>query len=611
MRLALGEALEDLASTEGHHTLGFSSLGAYVRERCERPVRWAGEGRVVARRLKKLPQMRAEVLAGRMSWSMAELLSRYAMPEHEAQLIAKADQCTVRQMREWVRAEKEHAGEEAQEAIEEVSERPITMTRTVDTEEAWAFECTRMLLEHIESRKLSTDEVLECMLAEAMGTLLDAAPLGTNPFEIQEQDTDQRKAWLEQLKQWREQAEKMCESRFVNCESDKEKALGFVPEKLPDAVVGKDAVIRRLAAQIARRDLAIGRCACRLFDANGWRKMGYATETQYARERVGMSYSALKKRMTLWRRVNRLPMLKEALQRGEIGIEAGGLVARVASGKTVEAWIARAKQRTVKHLYEEVEAVELLGRMLALGRDELEPPEQEIMQEVQRLESKVVSGAILRRYAETGQGNGQEVASNATASERLSQISAGGKEEDTEASDDISQISVYEENGGRRKNRDSGAKLRPGAGRVTFQWRISEETYRFWQEVEHAHQRSMHNEMRFLQFLCACVWRSWYPSLRNTVKYHEIYERDRYRCTSPVCSKRDVTPHHVRFRAHGGDDSPDNVTTLCVWCHLEGVHGGRIRVSAPVSDMRFVVGKNPILEVQGRERIGSATVESV
>jgi hypothetical protein len=41
VRLAVGAALDTLASSGGYHELGFSSLEAYARERCERTGRWA------------------------------------------------------------------------------------------------------------------------------------------------------------------------------------------------------------------------------------------------------------------------------------------------------------------------------------------------------------------------------------------------------------------------------------------------------------------------------------------------------------------------------------------------------------------------------------------
>jgi len=61
-RLVLGELLELLAQQGGHHELGFSSLGAYARERCGRSARWANESRLLAARVGKLPQLRALVV---------------------------------------------------------------------------------------------------------------------------------------------------------------------------------------------------------------------------------------------------------------------------------------------------------------------------------------------------------------------------------------------------------------------------------------------------------------------------------------------------------------------------------------------------------------------
>src|SRR5262245_37428349 len=51
VRLSLGSTLDALSSSAGHHELGFSSLEAYARERCERTGRWAADTRALARNL--------------------------------------------------------------------------------------------------------------------------------------------------------------------------------------------------------------------------------------------------------------------------------------------------------------------------------------------------------------------------------------------------------------------------------------------------------------------------------------------------------------------------------------------------------------------------------
>jgi hypothetical protein len=64
-----------------------------------------------------------------------------------------------------------------------------------------------------------------------------------------------------------------------------------------------------------------------------------------------------------------------------------------------------------------------------------------------------------------------------------------------------------------------------------------------------------------------------------------------------------VTPHHLHFRSHGGDDSDENVTSLCTWCHLEGIHGGHISARPPASNIRWTFGRNQHTVVEGRRRV--------
>jgi HAMP domain-containing protein len=103
LRLVFGQALEALARRGGHHELGFSSLEAYGLEQCERSARWIQQTRSMARRLEELPEIRQSVQSGRVSWSIAELLSRVATQADECAWLSAARGRTVRQMRELLR----------------------------------------------------------------------------------------------------------------------------------------------------------------------------------------------------------------------------------------------------------------------------------------------------------------------------------------------------------------------------------------------------------------------------------------------------------------------------------------------------------------------------
>ena len=83
------------------------------------------------------------------------------------------------------------------------------------------------------------------------------------------------------------------------------------------------------------------------------------------------------------------------------------------------------------------------------------------------------------------------------------------------------------------------------------------------------------------------------------VAYGPIYVRDRYRCTSPVCSR-----HHLKFSLGGRRDEDGNVAAVCTWCHWFGIHAGRLRAVGSARQIHWEFGapNDPCLVVDGRER---------
>jgi hypothetical protein len=87
---------------------------------------------------------------------------------------------------------------------------------------------------------------------------------------------------------------------------------------------------------------------------------------------------------------------------------------------------------------------------------------------------------------------------------------------------------------------------------------------------------------------------SWQPEIRTRRKY-AVFERDGWRCTVPGCtSYRHLQQHHVLFRSAGGADDPCNLTTLCAWHHLRGVHARLMRCTGTApGQLRFELGLRP------------------
>lgn len=613
LRLRLGQVLEAL-SRGGCFELGFSSLSAYALERCDRSVRWVEAARCLARRAESLPALRRALAFGKVSWSMGELLARVARPDDEGWWLEVAAKQTVRQVRGLVSgaiARGREAGggvacDEIGEGGGDEGEETCTLTQTVDVEDAWLFEATRALLDQLGVR--GSDAQCEALLAEAQSTLLAVLPEGTFDGASWEWQGSAQQLWLRELGRWRDRKEARCEARLRKSLS-KGLEAEVVPSVVALAAAGGmatlwrerenvlDGHVRDLANALARHDLELSRALLRFHRIGGWRRLGYASETQYARERLGMSSSSLLARRALAVRLETLPHVSAALGAAQIGVEAAFQVVRVATPRTEAAWVERARRRTVKHLREEVAAARVAVRVS--GEADCPPPVDAELDAFHELERAVVSGrAGLGKKPDHG-GPGAARPAEPASAERRAWFEMLGS------------LAQWLESGLQMSAGGSPAS-RSSAGRVALRLRMSRATYAWWRGLEDRARRWLPGGMSWVRVLCLSTWQAWKHLFGVDVAYGRIYIRDRYRCLSPVCSRRDVTPHHLRFRSAGGGDEDDNVATICSWCHLHGVHGGRIRAVGTAKNIRWELGQpgSPCLIVQGRERVPMCRIGS-
>jgi len=384
-------------------------------------------------------------------------------------------------------------------------------------------------------------------------------------------------------------------------------------DDLPLGLEALDARIRHYSAELASRDLFFGRVAQRFLALRGWQPLGFATEAHYARERLGMSRASLRSKVSLARRSQGLDHVIDALQQGRIGFEAAQLLIRIATPTTERAWVDRATRRTFKHLREEVQAVEMATRFA--GETDRSPPSEEHIKQVQALERSILSGELLRNIArarlperderdQRNQPNDRDDrAGTDEAHARPSQapsaqstpVQISGTPDDEAAAVQISGSPKDE-----APNEAVQISGTPGA-KVTLRIRVPGDLLLHYRQLERLHRKKLPNTS-FIQFLCTTFWQTWVPTLGVSDRWEAIYRRDRYRCTSPVCHQRNVTLHHVKYRASGGTDNPDNLTCPCAFCHLEGEHAGRLKILPPGSDPTWLLGRRPILRVHRRER---------
>jgi hypothetical protein len=197
---------------------------------------------------------------------------------------------------------------------------PCTLTCTVDREDAWLFEATRTLLEQLGVH--GSDAQVEALLAEGQGTVLAALPAGALDLDRQGGVDTAQQRWLEELGRWRAAAEALCEENFrgsvLRSGHDFDRNVdtnvdpkGADPARSAEAAAlglsalegascrDLDGMLRGLSRLLARQELELSRLILRFHRADGWRRLGYASEAQYARERLGLLRSSLLARRAL------------------------------------------------------------------------------------------------------------------------------------------------------------------------------------------------------------------------------------------------------------------------------------------------------------------------
>jgi hypothetical protein len=363
-----------------------------------------------------------------------------------------------------------------------------------------------------------------------------------------------------------------------------------------------DGEVRALAIALARHELELSRLVLQFHRADGWRRLGYATETHYGRERLGLSASSLLARRSLALRLEKLPAVAAALGAGQIGVEASLQVVRVATASTQAAWVERARQRTIKHLREEVVAA--LAAVRWSGEMDCPPPTDGEMEAFHGLERAVVSGRACQGEPFHAGRVAREACTHGIDPSRLAEPVSNERRAWFVM---LGSLARWLDGGLQMSAGAKAVGVRSSAGRIALRLRMSRDTYAWWRGLEAQSRRWLPRGMSWLRFLCLSLWHAWRHLLGADVAYARIYIRDRYRCMSPVCSRRDVTPHHLRFRSAGGSDDDCNVASVCTWCHLFGIHGGRIRADGTAERIRWVLGaaRSPCLIVDGRERVAA------
>ncbi len=569
IRELLAEVALRLVSTQAWSRLGYTRLGDYTRERLGTPARSVRDWACVGARLDELPELRAALASGRLPWSKVRLLARFVETGDEDAWIAFAEQHSVKTLEGELRAV-DRGSLEAGAASREVEDGPCWVRISAPMSLAFKWQRTKRQAIRVEGAELLSGEVLERVTAEVL------AALPVQLEEVGEDENDENDVTGDVMVLPIQSAasppvEAVSWSPRV-VERDRPPAqppafLDRLIEGLADADAFElDTRLRQLIRLEQRLDAQLSRLV-RMVMAPEYEWSGERpTQEVLARELLGMSPSKLRALLRIERVGDQCPALREAYRDGVLSWSQAETLAplldRDVDGVWREKWVAYAQTVTGLRLKEAVKRAKFV-------RD-VDP---EIYQSHQQDPA---------RFAVCTAEDAAETRDRQKCADPMR--STGQVRITFEAANDVAQLFR--------------------AVLCTLRRAIERETGQLPSEAE------------AFEVMLGHALESWGieedPWLKRNIskKYRAVLERDGWRCVFPGCTScKNLHVHHIRFRSAGGGDEPENLTTLCAFHHLRGVHGGTVSVtgSAP-DDLEFALGLRPGREPLARYRSGDQVV---
>jgi hypothetical protein len=359
--LAVGEGLCALEDRDALMDLGFSRMTDYAREKLGLPATTARDKAKLARGLKTRPFLRQAVRSGKLSPRKALEVLRVARGDGEKPWLLLAGALSVRELRKAVARALGRPIEGTAPALPD-EERWKMLSLALEPEDRAVVEEALRLAGELLGRGAPTWQRLEAIAQEFLGS--HPVELGEDeqggppkahipPEELERALEIESNGW-----DWLEAVEPVAAPELLEMEPE---ALDARLMDLIEKRESWDEIFGVLALGFVQRKLAP--------------KLGFAGLGQYLKERLGMGRRAFEQRVWLERRMEELPQLRYAFERGEVSYEKARLVAGVADFDSVNEWIRRAGGMTCADLELAVEGARD-AQACARGRFEARVPEQ-------------------------------------------------------------------------------------------------------------------------------------------------------------------------------------------------------------------------------------------
>jgi hypothetical protein len=609
LRDTLARLAARFVSLEGWSRLGYARVGDYARERLGTSQRTLQDFACVGARLEELPALHEALVSGWLPWSKVRLLARFLEAGNEAEWIAYAARQSVKVLERELRAVDRGALEAG--ALDREQETAGWLRISAPMSLAFKWQRTKRLASQVEGAPLSPGEVLERVMAEVVAALpvqLEEVGEGeesgvswTPPSDAAASGSTEAASRLQSAGEGevppgftsaaapaptRAPAPAPASSP-VPKPAERPAFLARLLEGLEDADAFElDARLRQAIRLEQRLDAHVARLVRAVMSPEYEWKGERPSQATLARDYLGMSPSKLQALLRIERVGELCPVLREAYRDGALSwVQADALAPLLDSDAEGDprrdwrgAWVAFAQGVTGVCLKQAVERARFLH--------EADPE-------------------VFERHREDPAWFALPLCDDENESGASGKV---GKIEDADAQG--------------RHDRQKCAHPTQLAERGRLTIRATSDVARLFRAVLCTLRRAIERETGRLpdeaeafEAMLAHALESWGvedPWLKRNMsrKYRAVLDRDGWRCVFPGCtSQRNLHVHHIRFRSAGGGDEAENLTTLCAFHHLRGVHGGTVSVQGSSPDgLEFALGLRAGLEPLARYRSGDRVV---
>lgn len=355
LRPRLGALAAEIIRRCAFEPLGFRCLGDYARERFGVTSRVVREWARVSDLLSSLPCLRAAVLAGEVSWSVARRVVAHVLPENDADCTASVRGRTVAAVETMLRA----ALGDDQGPLPDEREDRVRITLALGASHVPRWHGAVELARRMAGEALPVWECAEVMAAEVLSALPPDVVSRAAPAEPATPRAAREHQPPGPAASSANREHGLRHEAFPALRWQQPGSAGHAPsdaapwarDASPHAL---DAAMCSAIRDLQRIDHDLGLVLRQVVDRRLHRELGFPSFDRYVQERVDVSPRTARRWVHLARTGAAAPAVSRALRAGGISAMQAALVAEVVRPETAATWVTHARGVTLRRLEQDV-----------------------------------------------------------------------------------------------------------------------------------------------------------------------------------------------------------------------------------------------------------------